>query len=71
MKFLLIFSLLFTTLFSQNLEMRKDFLLEVIEIPVYKKRFPAYLNKLCKKDTSCLREKILNIKTWSTTSKDK
>ena len=71
MKFILIFSLLFTSLFSKNLEMRKDFLLEVIEIPVYKKRFPAYLKKLCKKDTSCLKEKILNIKTWSTTPKDK
>ncbi len=71
MKFLLILSLLFTSLFSKNLEMRKDFLLEVIEIPVYKKRFPAYLKKLCKKDSSCLREKIVNIKTWSTTPKDK
>jgi lipoprotein-anchoring transpeptidase ErfK/SrfK len=74
-RYLLIFSVLFSFIYSKDLDIRKlqtTFFDEVISVNIFKKYFPTYLNIRCPNENiNCHKDKISNLRTWETTKKNK
>jgi hypothetical protein len=65
---------LVTFLLGEDLDIKKlqnEFIENVIELNVYKKRYSQFLNKKCQKDYICLQEQIQRLKTWESVQNDK
>ena len=50
--------------------LQEEFIKEVIELNVFKKRYDKYLNKRCADDIVCLEKFIENLKKWDTVQND-
>ena len=64
---------LVTFLLSEDLDIKKlqnEFIQNVIELNVYKKRYSQFLDKKCQKDYICLQEQIQRLKTWESVQND-
>jgi len=73
-KLILIPSLIVNFLFSNDLDIKqlqKEFRQNVIELNVYQKRFPKFLNKTCHKEYNCLKKQIIRLKNWESVQNDK
>jgi len=65
--------LLVTFLLSEDLDIKKlqnEFIKNVIELNVYKKRYSQFLDKKCQTDYICLQEQIQRLKTWESVQND-
>lgn len=73
-KFIIVQLLLITFVLGDDLEIKKlqnEFIENVIELNVYKKRFSHFLYKNCKKDHHCIKEQIQRLKSWESVQADK
>jgi len=74
LKTILIIITFINLLFSNDLDIKKlqnNFITDVIELNIYKKRFSTFLHNNCNKDYSCLKTQIARLKTWESVQKDK
>lgn len=71
---LLILHLFFISfLASEPIDIKKlqnEFIENVIELNVYKKRFSNFLSKTCNEDYLCLQKQIQRLKTWESVQND-
>ncbi len=73
-RLILLPSLIINFLFSIDLDIKqlqKEFKENVIELNVYQKRFPKFLNEACHKEYNCLKKQIRRLKSWESVQKDK